>query len=68
MAAKKDGAVITEQGNYLIDCMFEVFPSPERVNDLVGDIAGVVEHSLFYRLAKLAIVGGSGGIEYIEAC
>jgi ribose 5-phosphate isomerase A len=62
MAEKKDGAVITENGNFLIDCRFESFPEPARVNDLVLQIPGVLEHSLFYGLARRAVVAGPGGI------
>jgi len=63
MAAKKDGAVITEHGNFLIDCRFTHFPEAARVNDLVIQVPGVLEHSLFYGLARMAIVAGPGGIK-----
>jgi ribose 5-phosphate isomerase A len=62
LADKKDGAVITENGNYLVECRFGHFPDPAGVNELVLKIPGVLEHSLFYRIAQKAIVAGPKGI------
>ena len=64
----KDGAVITEQGNYLLDCRFTEFPQPEHLDRTVKQLPGVLEHSLFLGLARQAIVAGAAGIEYIEGC
>ena len=59
---KKDGAVITERGNFLIDCWFDPFPEPAVINDRLLGIPGILEHSLFYNLAHRAIVAGPDGI------
>ena len=64
LSNKKDGAVITERGNFLIDCWFDPFPEPAVINDRMAGIAGVLEHSLFYNLAQRAIVAGPDGIRY----
>lgn len=61
LADKKDGAVITENGNYLVDCRFSRFPEPARVNELAGLLPGVLEHSLFYGLAHRAFIAGENG-------
>jgi ribose 5-phosphate isomerase A len=66
MSDRKDGAVITENGNYLLDCRWAVFPDPERVNEKVIRIPGVLEHSLFFNIARLGIVAGPGGIKIIR--
>jgi ribose 5-phosphate isomerase A len=63
---KKDGAVITENGNYLLDCRWTVFPEPALVNEKVTAIPGVLEHSLFVNLARLAMVAGPDGIKIIR--
>lgn len=64
LSNKKDGAVITERGNFLIDCWFDPFPEPAVINDRMAGVAGILEHSLFYNLAHRAIVSGPDGIQY----
>jgi ribose 5-phosphate isomerase A len=64
LSNKKDGAVITERGNLLIDCWFDPFPEPAVINDRMAGISGVLEHSLFYNLAQRAIVAGPDGVRY----
>jgi len=61
---KKDGAVITERGNFLIDCWFDPFPEPAVINDRLIAIPGILEHSLFYNLAHRAIVAGPEGVQH----
>jgi ribose 5-phosphate isomerase A len=60
---KKDGAVITERGNFLVDCWFDPFPEPAVINDRLLGIPGILDHSLFYNLAHRAIVAGPDGIK-----
>ena len=66
LSDKKDGAVITENGNFLLDCRWSVFPEPEMVNEKVIRIPGVLEHSLFFNIAGVAIVAGSEGVKIIR--
>jgi len=61
---KKDGAVITERGNFLIDCWFDPFPEPAVINDRLLGIPGILEHSLFYNLAHRAIIAGPDGVQH----
>jgi ribose 5-phosphate isomerase A len=63
LSDKKDGAVITERGNFLIDCWFDPFPEPAVINERVIGIPGVLEHSLFYNMAHRAIVAGPDGVK-----
>lgn len=63
---RKDGAVITENGNFLLDCKWSVFPDPGMLNEKVKGIPGVVEHSLFFNIARLAMVAGPGGIKILR--
>ena len=62
LSDKKDGAVITERGNYLIDNWFDAFPEPGILNDRVTNLPGVLEHSLFFNMAHRAITAGPDGI------
>ena len=59
----KDGAVVTERGNFLIDNWFAVFPEPAMLNDRVAGIPGIVGHSLFFNMAHKAVIAGPQGIE-----
>ncbi|AYL95575.1 ribose 5-phosphate isomerase A [Mucilaginibacter celer] len=65
MSTQKDGALISDNGNMLVDVQFTELPSPEKLNTLVKMIPGVVEHSLFYQLATQAIISGEQGIRII---
>src|SRR4051812_35064516 len=58
---KKDGAAITENGNYLLDCWFANWPDLGLLNSRLKAITGVVETSLFYQLAHKAIIAGKDG-------
>jgi ribose 5-phosphate isomerase A len=66
MSDKKDGAVISDNGNLLLDVYFTPMPALHTLNGLVKMIPGVVEHSLFYRLAVKAIIAGPEGIQIIS--
>ena len=63
LSDKKDGAVITERGNFLIDSWFETFPEPAMLNERVIAIPGILEHSLFFNMAHRAITAGPDGIQ-----
>lgn len=60
---KKDGAVITERGNFLIDTWFATFPEPALLNERVVAIPGILEHSLFFNMAHRAVTAGPRGIQ-----
>jgi len=63
MSNKKDGAVITEHGNFLIDSWFGPFPEPALLNDRLVSIPGILEHSLFFNMAHKAVIAGPDGVE-----
>ncbi|HVI44024.1 MAG TPA: ribose 5-phosphate isomerase A [Chitinophaga sp.] len=67
LSNKKDGAVITENGNLLIDIWFSTFPPLESVNPQLKSIPGVLETSLFYKMAHAAVIAGKKGVEVITA-
>lgn len=62
-AERKDGPVVTDNGNLILDCEFGRIESPdELVGDLSG-IPGVLEHGLFVGLADEIYVGTDKGVE-----
>ena len=48
-AVKKDGPVITDNGNFIVDCQFEEIPDPAALEAEIALIPGVIESGLFSR-------------------
>ncbi len=54
---QQDGKLaLSDQGNLLVDCHFEVLTDPEGLAGQLQQIPGVVEHGLFLGLARAAVV------------
>ena len=66
LSDKKDGAVMTENGNYLLDVYFGQWPLLSSINQTLKNIAGVVETSLFYGMAHKAIIAGENGVRELN--
>lgn len=64
---KKDGPVITANGNYLVDIWFEHWPELSEINPICKNIPGLVETSLFYRLAHKAIIATKEEVKIFES-
>lgn len=63
----KDGPVITDNGNYILDCRFGGISDPGRLEEELTMIPGVVECGLFCRYTKKTtlVVGEEGGCRVI---
>ena len=48
-AVKKDGPVITDNGNFIVDCQFAEITDPAALETAIALIPGVVESGLFTR-------------------
>ena len=57
MGVKKDGPVITDQGNMIIDVRFPEIKDPKTLELELNDIPGVVENGLFVGLAHVVLIG-----------
>lgn len=57
MAVKKDGPVITDQGNLVVDVKFPEIPDPAALEARINNIPGVLENGLFVGLAGRVLVG-----------
>ena len=66
MAGGKDGAVITDQGNFVIDLHFREKMDLELINQTLNNIPGIIAHGLFLSLAGKIIVGQNSGIKTIS--
>lgn len=68
MAVKKDGPVISDQGNLILDARFAV-EDPRALETDLNSIPGVVENGIFSPLSVNvtgAYIGGPDGVDYIE--
>ncbi|MCT1902224.1 ribose-5-phosphate isomerase RpiA [Oceanobacillus sojae] len=63
----KDGeTLITDNGNYIVDCPFEKIKDPADLDRKLQSIVGVVETGLFIDMADTVIISGSEGITIKE--
>jgi len=62
-AERKDGPVVTDNGNLVLDCDFGEIPRPAELADELSATPGVVEHGLFVDLADEIHVGSVEGVE-----
>ena len=61
MAQRKDGPVITDNGNFVIDAKFSEIASPQHLEIDLNSIPGVVENGIFSQMVDKVIVGTSDG-------
>ena len=58
----KVGAVVTDNGNYIVDVDFGPIDNAEKLNQQIKLIPGVIETGLFIGLANIVYLGKSEGI------
>jgi ribose 5-phosphate isomerase A len=61
-AARKDGPVVTDNGNLVLDCDFGALADPAATAAALDGVPGVVDHGLFVGLADAVHVGGPDGV------
>ncbi|MDQ6438099.1 ribose-5-phosphate isomerase RpiA [Mesorhizobium sp. LHD-90] len=62
----RDGQpVVTDSGNFILDCRCGVIPAPARLEIELNRIPGVVENGLFTRESKGMVVGRFDGSTYV---
>lgn len=64
--SQKAGLVISDDGNYLMEAVFSSVENVELLSKSLDEIPGIVGHSLFYGIAKKAIIVKKDGIDIIE--
>lgn len=57
MGIRKDGPVITDQGNMIVDVRFDYIDDPAAMEAGLNNIPGVLENGLFVGLTSLVLVG-----------
>jgi ribose 5-phosphate isomerase A len=61
-ADRKDGPVVTDNGNLVLDCAFDAIADPAALAADLGTVPGVVEHGLFVGMADEVHVGRDDGV------
>ncbi|MDD3247208.1 MAG: ribose 5-phosphate isomerase A [Methanosarcina sp.] len=64
-AVKKDGPVITDNGNFVLDAEFGVIKDPEALALQLSAIPGVVEHGIFCNVDELYIGNKDGSVKIV---
>jgi len=67
MGKGKDGVVMSDNGNLLADMRFTELPELAELNTYIKMMPGIVDHSLFYRMANKAVIAGEHGTRIIAA-
>ncbi|WP_265109454.1 ribose-5-phosphate isomerase RpiA [Halosolutus halophilus] len=62
-AEHKDGPVVTDNGNLVLDCAFGGIEEPAALADRLSALPGVVDHGLFVGLVDTTYVGTDDGVE-----
>ncbi|WP_297457968.1 ribose-5-phosphate isomerase RpiA [Thermococcus sp.] len=66
MASKKDGPVITDNGNFILDARFHRIEDPLDLEIELNNIPGVVENGIFADIADVVLVGTEEGVKRLE--
>lgn len=66
LAQRKDGPVITDNGNFVLDSNFGVIKEPDKLALQLSSIPGVVEHGIFSNIDELYIGKKDGSVEVIR--
>jgi ribose 5-phosphate isomerase A len=61
-AEHKDGPVVTDNGNLVLDCDFGSIAAPAELATALSAIPGVVEHGLFVGVADEIHIGTADGV------
>jgi ribose 5-phosphate isomerase A len=62
----KVGAVVTDNGNYIIDIDFEPMKDAEKLNQQLKLIPGIIETGLFIEMTDIVYLGKPDGIRKLE--
>jgi len=60
---RKDGPVVTDNGNVVLDCAFGAIAAPDELAAEIAGVPGTVAHGLFVDLADRLFVGTADGVD-----
>jgi ribose 5-phosphate isomerase A len=61
LRTKDQKPMISDNGNYILDCTFKMIKDPKSLESEINNIPGVVENGLFLGLTHVAIMGTEDG-------
>jgi ribose 5-phosphate isomerase A len=67
LRAVSNDPILSDGGNYLLDCYFGPIENLYQLAQLLEGRAGIVEHGLFLNLATDLIVAGPDGVDHRQA-
>ncbi|MDK2892198.1 ribose-5-phosphate isomerase RpiA [Methanohalophilus sp.] len=65
-ASKKDGPVITDNGNFILDADFGKIKNPEELSSDLSKCVGLVEHGIFTNVDEVYIGDLDGNIKVLK--
>ncbi len=66
MASKKDGPVVTDNGNFVIDAAFGKMEDPVGIGGFISGCVGVVEHGIFNNVDEVYVGRKNGSVEILN--
>ena len=66
IAERKDGPVITDNGNFVLDVDFGPIKDPKKLEADLNSIPGVVENGIFTEIIDQVLVGTQDGVEILK--
>ena len=66
MAERKDGPVITDNGNFVLDIQFQKISDPAALENELNTIPGVVENGIFTGVVDEVMVGTLQGLQILK--
>jgi ribose 5-phosphate isomerase A len=66
MAQMKDGPVITDNNNFVVDVQFKNIPNPYELEIALNSRPGVVENGIFAGIADQVLIATSNGVKSLE--
>lgn len=67
MGVKKDGPVISDNGNFIMDADFGEIDDPASLDKALSQCTGIVEHGLFTKVDVVYIGKKDGSVEIMES-
>ncbi len=67
LASKKDGPVISDNGNFIIDASFGMIHDPLALSENLSHITGIVEHGIFINVDDVYIGKKNGKVGMLKS-
>ena len=67
MGVNKDGPVISDNGNFIIDADFGILDDPDSLGEKLSQCTGLVEHGIFTIVDIIYIGKKDGSVEIMKA-